>query len=302
MRNDQGLVLIDTGYYMFNRYFATLKWYRIVKKESVDVAHLHENEEFVNAFKGHVLGDIMKLAMYPYITKKYGPRLPQKNKKIRNKVIFCLDCPRAKIWRMTKYPQYKGTRKQAVDMNINIVGIFHAYVDGLIGGTEAFPPQFPDAGKEMGLAKISMDGLEADDIVYLMLKRLRTEGYATPVLVMTNDNDFMQMVPMDAIVVNAKGVHLVERVNHDPTTSTMIKVLTGDVSDNIKPVPCIGANPNTALSVANMNEKSRLAWIKEHGGVPCTKAYTLNKKLILLNLIPQPLAQNFHASLVVKVI
>lgn len=282
VKTNEGLVLIDTGYYLFNRYFATLKWYRIVTKAEVNIAELHTNEVFVNAFKTHVQTDITKFAMFPYLEKRFSPRLPQKNKKVRNKLIFCLDCKRSNIWRTQLYPQYKASRKQSTDMNMNIVGIFHDFVDEMqakrVGGID--------------ITKLSLEGLEADDIVYFTIKNLRPR-YEQPILVITNDNDFIQMIPMNVAVVNMKGVYLAERALHkNPRVSHIMKVLLGDVSDHIKGVPCI-KNNQLALMVAEMTEKERQKWISEYGSPSCTKAYKFNKKLITLSQIPKNLAQSF---------
>lgn len=286
---NKGLVVVDTGYYLFNRYFATLKWYRIVNKEQLDIATLHEDMAFVEAFKNHIYSDFSKLAMFPYLSRPFTPRLPKKNRQVRNKIIMCLDCKRSDIWRMNIYPEYKQTRKQASDMNMNMVGIFHDYVDTLNG--------YDTGVGELDIVKMSVDNLEADDVVYLTLKTLRS-SYSNHVLVITNDNDFLQLISMKAIVCNMQGTLLSDRMlAEDSKTSIMLKVLMGDVSDNIKAVPCIGANKKNAFAVANMSERERQEWIVERtvgsGARSCIKAYKLNKKLIILSNIPKTLTQMF---------
>jgi 5'-3' exonuclease len=285
-----GIVIVDTGYYLFNRYFATLKWYRIVNKQPLDIPTLHEDPVFVDAFKAHIYSDISKLAMFPYLDRPFTPRLPKKNRRVRNKIIMCLDCKRSEIWRMKFYPEYKQTRKQASDMNMNMVGIFHDYVDTLNG--------YDTGVGDLDIVKMSVDNLEADDVVYLTLKTLRSVSYSTPVLVITNDNDFLQLISMKAVVTNMQGTLLSDRMlAEDSKTSIMLKVLMGDVSDNIKAVPCIGAAKKTALAVASMSERDRQEWIVERtvgsGIRSCIKAYKLNKKLIILSNIPKTLTQNF---------
>lgn len=280
---NEGLVLIDTGYYMFHRYFASLIWFRIVKKdETVDVSELHNNSEFIDAFKGHIKADVLKFAMYPYFEKRFGPRLPLKNKRVRNRIMFCLDCKRSDIWRTKIYPQYKASRKHATDMNMNIVGVFYDYLEELM----------KELQETVSISKLSLDGLEADDVVYFTIKSLRPK-YEQPILVITNDNDFVQMVNLNVAVVNMKGVYLLERaIDQDPKINRIVKILMGDISDNIKAVPCIKSNRQVALSVAHMTEKDRHIWMKGHG-TECLRAYKLNKKLISLSLIPKNLAQTF---------
>lgn len=288
LNTNQGVVLVDTGYYAFNRYFSTLKWYRFYKKAHVEVSELHENEEFLTAFKGHIHADLLKFSMFPYFDRPFCPRLPQKGKKVRNKVIMCLDCKRSDIWRMEIYDAYKSTRKHSTDLNMQVMGVLHDHIDQLI------------SNGDIDVVKVYGDHLEADDIVYLCLKQLRSmckPAYQNPVLVISNDNDFLQLTSLNAIVANMKGVHLIDRMPADNSrTSTFLKVLMGDISDNIKPVPCV--SKKDAIMLAKMKETERQEWIVEHtvdtGAHSCIKAYKLNKKLILLSNIPKNLAQAFH--------
>jgi 5'-3' exonuclease len=282
LHQDKGLVLVDTGYYRFNRYFASLIWYRKVKKGAVDIASLHEDTEFMVAVRRHVLNDILCYATYPYQTKPFKKSPVPKNRKIRNKVIFCVDCPRASIWRMGYYKAYKGTRSQDEDVNMQALDMIYEYInEQCISATI----------DGLDVMKLNAERLEADDVVYLTLNHARIAGYMPHVLVITNDNDFLQLVPapLRATVVNAKAVDLSARAHHDPATSTMLKVLLGDQSDNIKAVPGVGSEKQ-ALALTGMTETQRRSWIKEHADL---RAYKLNKKLISLSAIPRHWAQKF---------
>lgn len=290
---DKGIVLVDTSYYMFNRYFSSLKWYKISKQSDVSIQELHNDIVFVTAFKKHILADVMKFAMFPYLDRPFSPKLPQRHKRFRNTVMFCLDCKRCDIWRMAIYPEYKASRKQLTDLNVNMVGIFYDYLEYLLNNA------ITNEHGQLDIVKLSLPQLEADDVVYLTLKQLRSSHptYIHPVLVITNDNDFLQMTPINAIVTNMQGLQLTQRMAADDTkTSTMLKVLLGDVSDNIKGVPCVSTQ--SALTLAKMKEKQRQEWIVEHtkgsGIHSCIKVYKSNKKLILLRHIPKHLAQSFN--------
>ena len=293
LHQDKGLVLIDSGYYMFNRYFASLKWYRIVNPgKDIDITALHENEEFITAFQTHIMNDILRYATFPYIDKKFKIAPIPKNKKIRNKIIFCVDCPRNTIWRMSRYPGYKATRKQVSDMNMNVICLLYEFIE-----KQCAEPTV----EGLDVAKLNVDKLEADDIVYLTLNQARIAGYLNKVLVITNDNDFLQLISLGATVVNAKGLHLQDRAEYDYMTCTTLKILLGDISDNIKAVPCIGSNTTLALQLAAMSEKNRQIWIKENSDLTSIKAYNLNKKLILLSVIPTTLAQTFTRKYAISV-
>jgi 5'-3' exonuclease len=270
-----GIVIVDTSYYFFNRYFATLKWFRISTKAEVDIENLHENEEFVTAFKKHVSKDIDKFATFPYQDRPFATRVPARNKRVRNKVLFCLDCKRSDIWRMQLYEEYKSTRKPMADLNLDILAIFHEYLDTL------------------GMCKLCADHLEADDIVYLTIKSLRT-FYERLILVISNDNDFLQLFSMNVAVFNMKYENLADRmlVASDPDTCLMLKILNGDTSDNIKPIP--GITKSTSMTLAKMSEEAREEYIHGLETKETVEMYNLNKKLISLSCIPKDLVCSFE--------
>ena len=93
----KNIILIDNSYYIFNRYFATVRWFK-QRKEDFEINHdkIIENKEFMIAFIKHFETDMKKLI--------------SKFKTIKTNIIFCLDCPRCNIWRNTIYDKYKQTR------------------------------------------------------------------------------------------------------------------------------------------------------------------------------------------------
>ena len=84
------IILIDNSYYIFNRYFATVRWFK-QRQEDFEINHedIIQNKEFIIAFIKHFEADIKKL------TKKF--------KTIKENIIFCIDCPRSTIWRNNIY-------------------------------------------------------------------------------------------------------------------------------------------------------------------------------------------------------
>lgn len=284
-----GLVLVDTSYFVFNRYFATLKWYRISTKEAVDISNLHNNSVFMTALRAHIDKDLTNIITHPYLLNSFVPKLPMKHKSrqgVNNTLLLCMDCKRADIWRIKAYPKYKQSRKVSGDININVIGAFYDHLN-----------EYVSSGKAQ---RVDIAHLEADDVIYLSIKVIRSlKQYNHPILVITNDSDFLQMLSMNTQVVNMTGLHLIERaVTSDGRISTMVKVLTGDKSDNIDGLQCI-AGDKQALVVAKMTEKNRIAWIADKG---CMEGYKLNKKLILLSQIPRYLAQALNKAYTFKTI
>src|SRR5210317_409602 len=149
----KNIILIDSSYYVFYRYFATLRWFLFQKKE-FDSASIIENEEYIECFIKHLKSDIIKL------TRKW--------KTNKNNVIFCNDCQRCDIWRNDIYQDYKGNRTVNENFNGDIFEVFNKTID------------------DMSILKISFDRLEADDIVYLLQNKLK---HKTNIAIITNDND-----------------------------------------------------------------------------------------------------------------
>ena len=88
-------VLIDGSYYIFYRFFALLNWWKLAKKDD-PLENPSENEEFKEKFKTTFKSKIKEMC---------------KKLKIEDPIIMVgRDCPRAEIWRMKIFPEYKGTR------------------------------------------------------------------------------------------------------------------------------------------------------------------------------------------------
>ena len=135
LNNSKPIIIIDSGYYVFYRYFATYKWYMFQKKEFTE-------EEFNKSFIKHMEADIKK------ITKKWKTDI--------SNVIFGIDCPRAKIWRNDIFSEYKATRTRNINFNQNIFKIFYDYIEN------------------KNILKLCLDRFEADDIIYLIYNKLKT--------------------------------------------------------------------------------------------------------------------------------
>ena len=100
------IVLIDCSYYIFHRYFATMRWYKFQKNyPEINVDEIIENENFINAFYKHIGNDMKK------ICKMW--------KTTANNIILCYDCLRSDIWRNDIYDKYKATRSQKNNFNKN---------------------------------------------------------------------------------------------------------------------------------------------------------------------------------------
>jgi len=297
--------LIDTSYYIFHRYYATLKWYTyyVQRKEStfvnsddesnteaieqpnrttdttnasatiatIDHESIHKNAEFVGFFKKHFLQDLEKLK------KKW--KVSVKN------ILFCKDCSRDTIWRNAHHDNYKGTRIVGKTFNGEIFPTFYNIICN-------------------DYKCVSLPQLEADDIAYLIVNHLlplNMESSIMPlcefkkdIVVITNDNDYLQMRRPRLHIYNliGTGVNLETRSKGTAEYDLLLKVIMGDVSDNIQAIaPKMG--PKTSAKIANMSESERNAWIASKGNA-CVEAYENNKLMVDFRNIPQELQQKFY--------
>ena len=259
------VVLFDTSYFIFYRYFSTLKWYQFRNKNIV-YTELDTNEEFVKAFEKHVYQDFKK------ICKQWKTDF--------SNMIFCCDCSREHIWRNEHHEYYKGQRVQNPTFNPNIFVKFYEYLER--------------NENKWGTHKLCMDHLEADDIVYLTKKKLIEKGWNQPIVMITNDNDYLQLLDGQTHIfnMNGKGGDLSKRSCGDPVKDLKIKIIMGDVSDNI-PAIHQGIGPKTAMKLASLPEEEFANYLNKH---QCQEIYSKNKKLIDFSEIPNNLCEKFYQS------
>ena len=156
LTKNNNIVLIDCSYYVFHRYFATMRWYKFQKNfPEIIIDKITENELFINAFYKHINNDMKK------ICKQWKTTI--------NNIILCNDCLRCDIWRNDIYDKYKATRSQKPTFNKNIFSIFNEYVN-----------------KKLEMKNIYSDRLEGDDIVYLTHKYLKPK-ITSKIIIITND-------------------------------------------------------------------------------------------------------------------
>ena len=252
---DKNILLIDTSYYVFYRYFATLRWYKFqaTTPKDLDYEKIHENEEFIDAFKKHINQDIERLK------KKWD--IEEKN------IIFCADCARADIWRMEIFPDYKGSRKLASSFNGNIFNVFYKYIEN------------------DNYNVLSAKHLEADDVIYIttnVLKSIKAKNVV--IIIITNDNDYLQIKDDNIEIYNMMGKDICSRITTSCVADELLKkILIGDISDNIINI-CPKMGEKTAQKLIAMTENERDEWIDSKG---CRKQYELNKTLIDFRNIPE---------------
>lgn len=255
------IILIDTSYFIFYRYFSTLKWYQFQNK-TIDYEMITEDSDFMDAFYKHTLADLTK------VCKKWKTSMSQ--------IIFCCDCTRESIWRNAFTDGYKSNRIQNPQFNTNIFTKFYSYIQDTHH-------------------RISIDNLEADDIACLTKQLIREKGFDDEdIIIITNDNDYLQLIDERTKIFNmtGKGNDITTRSCGNPKKDLKIKIIMGDKSDNIKPIHK-GIGAVTANKLASMCDDELESYLIEKG---CKNIYDTNRLLIDFEMIPAENIQNFKSN------
>lgn len=264
INSNKPIIIIDGSYYIFNRYYATYKWFQFQDKH-LDVDNLLDNEEFIMAFTRHMNNDFLK------IQKKLKTTL--------NNILICMDCPRIDIWRNEIYPDYKATRTNKINFNKNIFNIFYDYI------------------KDNKISILSYDNLEGDDVIYLLQKKIIDINDNVNIIIITNDNDYLQLISKNIKIINMQFKDISLRGTLNPKIDLLFKVIFGDKSDNIPKINT-GLTKDKALKLA-LNDEERDKYILDNN---LKNKFDINMTLICLDRIPEKLCKNFYKYLNIHIL
>lgn len=196
-------VIIDSSYYNFYRFTATVSWYNRSeerRESAINTAWL-DNPIFMATYKKMWLETIKK------ICKKFNVKQSQ--------LIFARDG--SKVWRYDIYPQYKATRKQNDD--IHAPGPVFKYTN-----SELLTQLYSHV--------IKVDSAEGDDIIAVTVNYL---GENIKIAIITGDHDLLQLSKPG--IVDLYTLNGFKNITVDnPNEIMMYKILAGDPSDNIPPI------------------------------------------------------------------
>jgi DNA polymerase-1 len=149
-------------------------------------------------------------------------------------IAIVFDSPK-RTFRDDLFADYKANRAEAPnDLRVQIPYIHRA--------VDAFR-----------IKALTIDGVEADDVIGTLAKRAAQEHFV--VTIVTADKDFMQLVGPHVTLWNADPTHekrtglreVRERFGVEPSALVDIQALTGDQIDNVKGVPGVGEKTAAAL-------------------------------------------------------
>jgi len=263
----RNVLLIDTSCYVFACYTGLASWYKNELDQAIDHDNIMDNVEFITKYT----------SMFKNMLFKFQRRfnIPNTN------VILAKDCSRNDIWRKDIFPEYKKNRDDRSPNKFNACIFRYTYSEII------------DALKEThGYKVVELDRAEADDVIALMTNAIHANNPETEVYIVSNDNDYIQLVGEHTHVIDMKCAPLHNRVMHTPQDYLMAKIIMGDKSDNIPPIAKrIGKKRASAL-VSNPQELDSLLKNDE-----IRLQYELNRKLIDFSNIPTPLRTNIEKKL-----
>lgn len=189
-------------------------------------------------------------------------------------IVFCEDDRVSKSFRKDIYPEYKLQRAFA-PKSFKIQPI-KDYIRNVIF-------KDLDVEEKYGYRFVKVDGAEGDDVIATVMQSL--EGYMLKVL-FASDKDFLQIDDIKQFDLSGKEV---VRKWGDEVLSAhdflMMKLLLGDVSDNI-PKVFDKVGPKKALKLIHDNDALK-AKLKENQA--SAKQFKMNKQLICFSEIPKEL-------------
>jgi 5'-3' exonuclease len=197
------LLIVDTSYYIFYKINAIKKCmgYKDINLETYE--SLTDCQEYMDCYNSSFFNQLVK------ITKKFNIR--------EDEIIFARDGSSEDIYRKHIYDGYKATRDYS---NFNGKLVFkHTYENLLPKYSKSTVLRYPK--------------LEADDIVAIITKHFSSKYN---ILIVTNDNDYLQLFKYPVQIINLKLDDLSKRITLDYRYSLMTKIILGDKSDNIPKV------------------------------------------------------------------
>lgn len=272
---NNNIILIDTLYISFYRFFATLKWYKLANPEIYKELANHvtynwiENKEFMDKYNKMYLESIKKIIS----NKVYNDSF----------IIFCIDAPRTQVWRTKLQDTYKQDRED-LSLKYNFKPVLKYTFTKLI-------PKIISESNIM--VSFKFNHLEADDIIGIIANYVRDKN----IYIISGDTDFYQLGRTNLYFVSfkifkenygkvSKNKKILELNELEAKLLLKIKILLGDKSDNISSVL-----PPSKLKKKLIESEDLLNEYLDNNK-EIKKKYILNRKMIDFNFIPNDLKLN----------
>lgn len=254
------LLIADASYIVFHTYYAMLKFYKNYFNANPDIPNIMNSPLFTSKFQKMFVRKVLEIAG--------EHKVPLEN------VIFATDCERETIWRRDIYPDYKSARSPKSEFNPKAFEL-------------AFETIMPEMCREHGMNMIRVARAEADDIAGVIHSFVRSSS-EEKIIIITNDNDYIQLADMNTTIVNLSREDLCARKCETLSAGDYLlcKILCGDKSDNIP-----GAVSRCGMKTAEKLVKNKEKFDKALRDNNVYKRFELNRDLMDMTRVPEALKQ-----------
>lgn len=264
------IILIDTSYVCYYRFFATLNWFKLANKEIYENI---ESKEKYDWSKDEIFMKTYKKMFYQSIEK-----LLKKKVLAESNLIFCCDPGNCNLWRKNIYDNYKGTR-QNVSLKHNLYPVFNKTLDEII-------PELISNNNDINLVKIQT--IEADDIIASFCKKY---GGENDIIILSADDDFTQLLNKNVKIIDFRKKKFREITKEESQKLLIEKIINGDKSDNISSIFSKRCKKELKNKLIN-DENELLKYLSDN---PDSKIqYEINKQLIDFDSIPSEIKSKIN--------
>jgi 5'-3' exonuclease len=259
------LILVDSSYTSFYRFFATKQWFGHAHKEDYEKIKndpnydWSKNEIFMKTYEKMYLGSIKKLI---------GVKVFK-----NSKIIFCQDDHRHTLWRNQINDQYKEGRPD-LSLKNNFKPVFKYTYETLI----------PELVKENdNIISFRVDTIEADDIIAVISQI--TKDINIHVYLISGDDDFTQLGRNNLTIMKYGSKNKKETSEEESAKLLLKKIINGDKSDNI---PSIFKNQKISSKIKKelIDDENKLnKFLDENKDIQ--KLFNKNRELIDFNYMPK---------------
>lgn len=209
------IIFIDTSILYLTVYLRSVKRHVSSSEgtlpETFDYKSLHKSENFLMKLEENFIMAMHKLLEI------------HKNADLFN-VIFARDTPQTRNWRRLEITSSYKAHRQLMEKYDPFVAQY--FWNKII-------PRFI---LRYGSKVLYYEPLEADDVIYLMTKQFREIYPNVDICIVTNDRDYLQLADFKTTIYKTTGSVLEEEGLGEPLLDKAIKILSGDPSDNIRPI------------------------------------------------------------------
>ena len=268
-------LLLDAGFLNNYRYYATKIWFKNANPDDYPEDELNyswtENKVFLDKYR----------KMY----KEYIKKMIKKFKIKPENIFIACDCKKKYIWRLPLYENYKANRDKIKEKK-NVGSDIQGYTYNVL---------IPEVANELKVNILKCNSAEADDIIAITTKYIRSNFPIEKVIIIATDMDYLQLVDDKQFVdvQDAKYKSIVHKSIGTNEQDLIYKIILGDSSDNI--YSCFKrCGKKTALKYALDPEELEKAFTKTPDA---RQRFLFNKKIIDFNFIPDEIVNSITKEL-----